>query len=148
MVACDLCQIIKDDLWSIPYKVGSRETFQLWNDQIEHRNLCSKDEERPSAKYEVRLDESSETTEARQGVRAKMNPRRTAIDSGRWVARTDPADLQWSTPTKMLSKRWKEQTRELLKKNHKPEDEPSSFRPICLLFTIGKLLERQKLKCH
>lgn len=38
--------------------------------------------------------------------------------------------------------RWKRQRLVLLLKGNKPLDEPSSFRPLCLLDTAGKLLER------
>lgn len=38
--------------------------------------------------------------------------------------------------------RWKRQRLVLLPKGSKPLDEPSSFRPLCLLDTTGKLLER------
>jgi len=38
--------------------------------------------------------------------------------------------------------RWKQQRLVLLPKGKKPPDEPSSYRPICLLDTAGKVLER------
>lgn len=38
--------------------------------------------------------------------------------------------------------RWKKQRLVLLPKGNKPPDEPSSYRPICLLDTAGKVLER------
>ena len=37
---------------------------------------------------------------------------------------------------------WKQQTLILLPKGNKSPDEPSSYRPICLLDTVGKILER------
>lgn len=48
-------------------------------------------------------------------------------------------------------KPWKEATLVLLQKGNKPLELPSSFRPICLINTTGKLLERvikKRLKVH
>ena len=42
--------------------------------------------------------------------------------------------------------RWKEQKLVLLRKEKKPLNEPSSYRPICLIDTMGKLLERMLLQ--
>ena len=47
--------------------------------------------------------------------------------------------------------RWKQQKLVLLRKRKKPRNEPSSYRPICLIDTMGKLLERmllQRLETH
>lgn len=38
--------------------------------------------------------------------------------------------------------RWKQQRLVLLPKGKKPPDEPSSYRPLCMLDTAGKILER------
>lgn len=46
---------------------------------------------------------------------------------------------------------WKEATLVLLPKGNKPLDQPSSYRPICLLNTIGKVFERiikKRLEAH
>lgn len=51
----------------------------------------------------------------------------------------------------VFPKRWKRQILVLLRKGDKPLGDPSSYRPICLLDTLGKLLERmilQRLEAH
>lgn len=51
----------------------------------------------------------------------------------------------------VFPKRWKKQKLILLRKGKKPLDEPSSYRPICLLDTLGKLFERlilQRIERH
>ena len=51
----------------------------------------------------------------------------------------------------IFHKKWKRQKLVLLRKGNKPLSEPSSYRPICLLDTMGKLLERmlfQRLEAH
>ncbi|GBP06989.1 Putative 115 kDa protein in type-1 retrotransposable element R1DM [Eumeta japonica] len=40
------------------------------------------------------------------------------------------------------SSRWKQQRLVLLPKGKKPSEEPSSYRPLCMLDTGGKILER------
>ena len=41
-----------------------------------------------------------------------------------------------------FSTRWKRQTLVLLPRNNKPPDDPSSYRPLCMLDTPGQMLER------
>ncbi|XP_015509714.2 uncharacterized protein LOC107216897 [Neodiprion lecontei] len=42
----------------------------------------------------------------------------------------------------IFPRRWKQQRLVLLPKGKKPPDEPSSYRPLCMLDTAGKILER------
>lgn len=42
----------------------------------------------------------------------------------------------------LFPRAWKKATFILLRKGNKPLDQPSSYRPICLINTIGKLFER------
>lgn len=42
----------------------------------------------------------------------------------------------------IFSEKWKQQRLVLLPKGKKPPDEPSSYRPLCMLDTAGKVLER------
>ena len=42
----------------------------------------------------------------------------------------------------IFPERWKRQRLVLLPKNNKPPDDPSSYRPLCMLNTPGKILER------
>ena len=42
----------------------------------------------------------------------------------------------------IFPERWMRQTLVLLLKNKKPPDDPSSYRPLCMLDTPGKMLER------
>ena len=46
----------------------------------------------------------------------------------------------------VFQKRWKRQKLVLLRKGDKPLDEPSSYRPACLLDNFGKLFERLLLQ--
>lgn len=51
----------------------------------------------------------------------------------------------------LFPKSWKEAKLVLLQKGNKPLEQPSSYRPICLINTIGKLLERvikRRLETH
>lgn len=51
----------------------------------------------------------------------------------------------------MFPRRWKRQRLVLLRKGNKPLDQPSSYRPLSLLDTVGKLFERlllQRLEAH
>jgi len=45
----------------------------------------------------------------------------------------------------VLPSRWKTQRLVLIPKGEKPAEEPSSYRPLCMLDTVGKVLERRSI---
>ena len=160
----DFCEEVEQDPWGRPYKTvmnkikrrgGSVPTCSVFLNRVVH-HLFPAHQERPAGtglSGDDSTDELPNVTEAEIIVAAKricirkapgpdkipgLAIKTAALNIPGIFAATFSACLREGT----FPSHWKVQRLVLIPKDGKPSDEPSSYRPLCMLDIVGKLLER------
>ncbi|KAL4097640.1 hypothetical protein QTP88_022383 [Uroleucon formosanum] len=166
----ELCNQVETDPWGIPYKVATKKLIgrrpitgitipgrlELIVDTLFpiHQPLIWPETEAPE---EIPLITRQEVEPIARGLPGNKAPGPDGIpDIIVKHVILKRSELILGTLNKCLTQGifptpWKEATLVLLPKGNKPLDQPSSYRPICLLNTIGKVFERiikKRLEAH
>lgn len=164
----ELCRSVDEDPWGLPYKIVTKKL--LGRQQIPglscptrmstivtalfptHERRTRIERQDVNTPVQTELFEIGELLEAGTQLQSGKSPGPDNIPNEiiRVVMEVWP-ELLLETFNSCLNKgvfhiRWKRQSLVLLRKGEKPLSEPSSYRPISLLDTIGKLFERMLLR--
>ncbi|KAL4083899.1 hypothetical protein QTP88_029215 [Uroleucon formosanum] len=166
----ELCNQVETDPWGIPYKVATKNIIgrrpitgitipgrlELIVDTLFpiHQPLIWPETEAPEEIPLITRQEVEPIARGLPGNKAPGPDRIPDIIVKHMILKR--SELILGTLNKCLTQGifptpWKEATLVLLPKGNKPLDQPSSYRPICLLNTIGKVFERiikKRLEAH
>ncbi|CAB0040240.1 unnamed protein product [Trichogramma brassicae] len=157
-----LCDEVDNDVWGKPYKVAMS---RLGCPQAKHPSspllvrgavsaLFPRVPSRPALRLPRRVEEPipAVTLEELKGAQSRIKERSAPGPDGipnsalkiAIAARPDIFLRVYTTclETGVFPPVWKRQRLVLIPKPGKPPDEPSSYRPLCMLDTAGKILER------
>uniref|UniRef100_A0A2S2NJ82 Retrovirus-related Pol polyprotein from type-1 retrotransposable element R1 n=1 Tax=Schizaphis graminum TaxID=13262 RepID=A0A2S2NJ82_SCHGA len=158
----DLCKQVDTDPWGLPFKlitkklIGRRQIPGLklpgrLDTIVNHLFPCSKPPVYPALSYQLQESEMLTTAELAEAGRSLPRGKAPGPDGVpdevlRVIVQVRP-DLLLPTFNDCLKKgvfldSWKVATLVLLRKGDKPLDQPSSYRPLCLINSVGKLFER------
>lgn len=159
----ELCRTIEEDPWGLAYKIVTKKllgrkpipgvTEPTWAKQIVE-TLFPTRERRTRIKTERRVVtqetpfSSGELREAAKSLKLGKAPGPDMIPNEvlKLVVEEWPEFLLETYNACLRDGRfpncWKEQTLVLLHKTGKPLNEPSSYRPLCMLDSLGKMLEK------
>ena len=158
----ELCELVNQDTWGIPYRLVMKRL--RGNQPIAGITLPGRVDaiidtlfptrELPAstppqeAIEEIPLFSIEELSKSVKRLPTKKAPGPDGITNEvvKLAAREDPSALlavyNCCLTNATFPRQWKWARLVLLRKGDKPVDQPSSFRPICLLDNLGKLLER------
>jgi len=159
-----LCDLVQNDTWGLPYKLVTDKLIRPppipeldTPGRLRHivDGLFPQHPKREKIDWPLdpadRLDwtiQESELKTAARGLKTKIAPGPDGITNEviKTIVALNPGALTKVYNTCLASgvfpKTWKNARLVLIRKGDKPLDQPSSYRPLCLLDCLGKLLEK------
>ncbi|KAL4104344.1 hypothetical protein QTP88_019645 [Uroleucon formosanum] len=140
-----LCDQVQNDPWGLPYKlIKPHRERALSTATLENKSPLALGPDR-STLYD---DTETELKVAARSLKMKIAPGPDGItnEAVKCIAALNPGALISVYNTCLVSgvfpKIWKKARLVLIRKGDKPLNSPSSYRPLCLLDCLGKLLEK------
>lgn len=152
----EVCESVNEDVWGTGYKIVRKKLSRglpVLTTEITLQVVETLFPNHPAVRYEeiaateIPLFTEGELEEARKKMKPKKSPGPDGIppEAVKLAAEIDPTKvlqaLNCALTKEQFPSEWKQANLILIKKQGKPDNLPSSYRPLCLLDTLGKLLE-------
>lgn len=157
----EVCDSVNEDVWGNGYKIVTKKlgrSLPVLSSEMTLRVVETLFPKHPAVKYEeiaatdIPFFPEEELEEARKKMRPKKSPGPDGIppEAVKVASEIHPTKVLHALNSALMNEcfpdDWKKANLILLKKDGKPDGLPSSYRPLCLLDTLGKLLEHLLLK--